>query len=137
MRTYDTDTVISVTWFALRDQRFALPRIYYANLLSADPSIQLIYSLDDVLAHGGAFNDLMDALAAGALTRNDLVQLGHNLFQNGFTRSLVERFAEILLISLKTVYEQAWTPGVELAWTDILARASFVIQGADRRRHYV
>ena len=131
------NTIVSVSWFGLHTRRQALPRIYYADLRSADPSIQLIFSFEDVEVHEDAFVNFMDSMVSGMQSFDSLVRLGYLLIQNGFSRSLVEQFTEILLASLKTLYGQDWTSGIEAAWIDILGKASFIIQGADQRRFSV
>lgn len=131
------NTLVSVSWFRLHARRQALPRIYYADLRAADPSIQLIYSFEDVETHEDAFVDFMDSMVSEMQSFDSLVQLGYWLIRNGFSRSLVEQFTEILLASLKTLYGQDWTSGIEEAWIDVLGKASFIIQGADQRRFSV
>ncbi len=134
---YRANTIVSVSWFRLKNRRQALPRIYYADLRAADPSIQLIYAFEDVEVHEDAFVDFMDSMVSGFQSCDSLVQLGSLLIRNGFSRSLVEQFTEILLASLKKLYGQDWTFGIEEAWIDVLGKASFIIQKADQRRHSV
>ena len=133
----DTSTVVSVSWFGLQSRRRALPKIFYADVRAVDPSIQLIYSFDDVVVHEDVFVRWMDSLVSGMFCRDDMVKFGFCLLENGFNRHQVEQYADILLGSLKTLYGLEWTPSLDSAWIGLVGKASFYIQGADRRRHSV
>ena len=130
----DTSTILSVTWFGLESTRRELPKIFYTEVLKVDPSLELVYSVADVEARSESFVTLVDQLVSGMLSRDVLTKLGVDLVHNGFNRHQVEQYADIFLASLKTVYGQSWTTGIDDAWTRMIAKASFFIQGADRRR---
>ena len=133
----DTSTVLSVTWFGLESKRQKLPKIFYAEVLKIDPSIELVFSFADVEAHSERFVTWVDQLVSGMLSREALTSLGVDLVHNGVNRHQVEQFSDIFLESLKTVYGQSWTTGIDDAWTRMVVKASFFIQGADRRRYSV
>ena len=133
----DSNTVLSVTWFGLQSTRRKLPQIFCSAVLAVDPSIEIVYSLADVELHSEAFVLWVDRLVSGMVSRDVLAKLGMDLVHNGFNRHQIEQFADILLESLKTLYGPAWTNKIEDAWTRMIAKASFFIQGADRRRDTV
>lgn len=135
MGKFKTNMIVAASWKSLGERRNALRVLFYEDLIAVDPTIQLIFSAEDADKHGGKLLDMTDALASGVLDEEDLVLLGHRIFHSGFDYGRIAEFTEVMFHSIKSIYVWDWTPEINDAWSDVLWRASAIVQNSNRRRH--
>lgn len=136
MGKFKTNTIVADSWSALGWRRNALRVLFYEDLLFLDPSLKLFHSAQDAEKLGNKLLDTIDALASGMLDEDQLEQIGNNIYLSGLSPWRIEQFTEVLRGSIKDIYCRDWSPDIELAWNDVLRRASAIVQTANRRRHF-